>query len=145
MNTTLVARSPKSLETWSAWSTISWAVNERLRPFRPVAQKAQPMPQPAWVDTQTDSLLRRGMPTVSTEMPSWYSSRYLREPSLDTCLVSSVGVSKANASFSCSRKALGRLVMSSNEQTFFSKTHSMSCYARKAGWPSSATSSRISF
>ena len=63
----------------------------------------------------------------------------------ETCLVSSVGVSKAKASLSCSRKALGRLVISSNEQTFFSKTHSMSCFARKAGWPSSATSSRISF
>ncbi len=40
--------------------------------------KAQPMPQPAWVETQTESLLRRGIPTASTETPSWYSTRYLR-------------------------------------------------------------------
>ena len=56
MNTTLDSRRPSSRARRPArttCSTISPAVRWRSKPAWPVAQKPQPIAQPAWLDTHT--------------------------------------------------------------------------------------------
>ena len=56
MNTTLLSRRPAARARRAATttcSTISPVVRWRSKPAWPVAQKPQPIAQPAWLDTQT--------------------------------------------------------------------------------------------
>src|SRR5213595_3831610 len=82
MYTTWETRSPFDASSrcqCRIWSTISPAVRLRTRPISPVAQNAQAIGQPAWVETQT--ALRApwcGMSTLSMWWPSRSSRSALR-------------------------------------------------------------------
>lgn len=95
-----------------------------MNPSLPVAQKAQAMAHPTWVEKQTerrfiDRLLSwyTGIPTVSTCVPSANSRMYLRVPSEETCLSTTLAPVKGHSSCSRSLRDLGRFVMSSYEAT----------------------------
>ena len=84
MATALVTRRPKSSATRRTWSTISPGPRSRASPPAPVAQKAQPIAHPAWVEKHTVRRSPLGSPTVSTVAPSASPTRYLRVPSADS-------------------------------------------------------------
>ena len=60
---------------------ISAVVRFRSTPFRPLAQKTQPMPQPTWVLTQTVRRCSSVMSTHSILRPSRHFSKSLSVPS----------------------------------------------------------------
>ena len=110
MKTTPVMGRVESARRWSSCATISQAASERVRPSRPVAQKAQSMAQPACEERQaTWWVSKSGMRTASTRTPSGQASRYLRKPSAASTRSSSrsaPGVARASTRSITSRRTL---------------------------------------
>ncbi len=115
IRTTLVTRSPSARRMrakWSTWATISPAVRSRRNPAWPVAQKAQPIGQPTWVETQTVRRRSYCISTTSTVSPSRNRSRSFRVcPSDETWVSTTSGAPTTVSSASRRRSALGRLVI----------------------------------
>ena len=94
-------------------ATISSAVSERTTPREPLAQNAQPIAQPTWVEMHWVKRPVAGMSTVSTELPSSKPIRSFLVPSADseTSRISYFVI--GNSAFSVSRKSLGSVVAAS--------------------------------
>ena len=113
--TTMLVTSPNERASM-CWATISSAASERERPFAPLAQKAQPMAQPAWVEMHWVKRDAAGMRTVSTASPSAKETRSFLVPSEDSeTAATSQGV-MGNSSLSVSRKSFGSVVAPSQSR-----------------------------
>ena len=113
--TTMLVTSPNERASM-CWATISSAASERERPFAPLAQKAQPMAQPAWVEMHWVKREAAGMRTVSTASPSAKETRSFLVPSDDSeTAATSQGV-MGNSSLSVSRKSFGSVVAPSQSR-----------------------------
>ena len=76
----------------STWSSISAGVRSRTLPAMVEAQKAHPIRHPTWEEMHTVLPWWYCMSTVSMQLPSDSSQRYLMVPSnRDTCLRATCG------------------------------------------------------
>ena len=102
-----------------------------------LAQNAQPMRQPTCDEMHTVLPWWYCISTVSMQLPSDSSHRYLMVPSSrDSCFRATVGAVIKQRSASFSRSGLERFVMSSKDVTPRC-SHVKTCLARNAGSPSS--------
>src|SRR5688572_11460538 len=122
ISTTLVTTSPSALSLRAkcmTWSTISSEVRLRFRPIVPVAQNAQAIGQPAWLETQT--VLRSPscrMRTVSISWPSAHlNAHFAVSPFEETDSLARVRQEIGASRSSFSRRAGGRAVASDHEET----------------------------
>ena len=141
MKTTFVMR-PSRRDISTAWSSISPTVRFRVKPSAPVAQKAQPIAQPTWVERQTVWRLSSRIETASTRAPSSKRKRYF-----------AVSPSAARETFSTSPAPtrvspgqrlpeVGGEVRHAREIALaFSKIHERNWRARYGFWPIFATKS----
>src|SRR5574344_3137577 len=81
MKTTLVKVSTAGMDR--IWLRISAVLRLALKPIRPVMQKAQPILQPTWDDTQSVALSASGIYTASIKPPFKAGNRYLMVPSVE--------------------------------------------------------------
>ena len=91
-------------------ATISSAVSDRTRPRLPLAQNAQPIAQPTWVETHCVRRPCAGMTTVSTAWPSSKPIRSFFVPSADSDTSRTSWRVSGNSAFSVSRKSFGNVV-----------------------------------
>ncbi len=123
MNTTLVTgglSSGSQPSCWLAshtWPTMSAADRLRLKPCLPVAQKAQSIAQPTWLEMHSVRRAGSGMNTVSMAWPPSMESIHLRVPSAASCSERIVGGRISAISASRVRKAFEMSVMASKSDT----------------------------
>ena len=94
-------------------ATISSAVSDRTRPRLPLAQNAQPIAQPTWVETHCVRRPCAGMTTVSTAWPSARPRRSFVVPSAARSVARTAGTTRGNSRLSVSRKSFGSVVAAS--------------------------------
>ena len=99
------------------------------------AQNAHPIRHPTWEEMHTVLPWWYCMSTVSMQLPSPISQRYLMVPSSrDTCFRATLGAVMKQVSFSFSRRGLERFVIPSKSVTpRWSQVNT--CLPRKAGSP----------
>ena len=90
------------------WPTISPAVRLRSTPMVPVKQKAQPKPQPTWVETHRVRRSSSGMSTAWIRAPSPSRSTSFSLPSWEGVRRSTSGKATSACSASFWRSSLGR-------------------------------------
>src|SRR5215813_2075645 len=135
MSTTWVMRwsTAKDRLASNIWSRISLARRFRFRPKTAVAQKAQPNPHPAWVETQSVSRFASGMSTLSMLLPSDNPKRNFLVPSLETASRRSVKRPIVKPSAKRARSEAERFVISANDTARFWNNHCQTCLARYEG------------
>jgi len=109
---------PSSVRNFACttWSTISEGLRLRWKPERAVKQKAHPMRQPAWVETQSVQWPAPGMRTLSTSRPSSRRKRIFFVVSSEVS-VRTISRLPIRAFFAISaRNSFERFVISSNDE-----------------------------
>ena len=123
-------------------STISPTVRLRSTPFKPLAQKTQPMPQPTCVLMQAVRRPSSWISTHSISLRSRNSSSSLCVSSLARrCLATRLD-SGTNDSANCCRSDLGRSVIASNESAPATSSQRCNCRARNGFSPRSSSQER---
>ena len=96
------------LEAITTCSTISPELSCRPKPASPVAQKVQPIAQPAWLETHTVVRSRYRIRTVSMRLPSRVSSSHFNVEPLSATLSAAQRNADASAGASSSRSRSAR-------------------------------------